>query len=606
MPLAPPDLIPVRALNQVSYCRRLYYLEYVEGLMPINEFVADGIFQHRRVNDPELEQRQRKEGEVLHTRSVSLSSERLGLTGKLDLIEEKDGSVYPVEYKRSAGPNPTEGQPPFWENDAIQLCAQGMLLEEEYGRPIARGVLYYMGSKRRVDVPLDDGLRAKTLAALQLIGELSTRETPPEPLPAELRHRCYGCSLVTICQPEETLYCLEHSRLSPAEETAAGITRVLPQSDEGAVLYLQEQGSFVGKRSEHLVISKDRVELQRLPLAAIRQVVVFGNVQVSTQALECLAHLEVPVVYLSSYGRFLAALLPAPTKNVLLRRDQFRVFSDPVRSLTVARAIVKAKISNQRTLLMRALRSRALSERGPSSEDSLKGADKDGASADAEPPPWEDEAGNHEVRGSDEPAARDMAELLERLECTSDPAVLLGIEGQAAALYFGQFGRMLKADVAGSEFHFSARNRRPPRDPVNALLSFAYALLLKDCFSALCTVGFDPYYGFFHAGRHGKPSLALDLMEEFRPIIADSVVLTLINNGQVNPKDFLIWRAACQLTEQGRKRFFQAYERRKATLVTHPLFGYKMSYGRMLEVQARLLAAYVRGDIPHYTGFTVR
>src|SRR5579875_2369717 len=159
--------------------------------MPINEFVADGIFQHRRINDPELEQRQRKEGDVLHTRSVSLSSERLGLTGKLDLIEEKDGSVYPVEYKRSAGPNPKEGQPAFWENDAIQLCAQGMLLEEEYGQPIAHGVLYYVASKRRVDVPLDEGLRAKTLAAIQLIRELSTWETPPEPLPVELRHRCY-------------------------------------------------------------------------------------------------------------------------------------------------------------------------------------------------------------------------------------------------------------------------------------------------------------------------------------------------------------------------------------------------------------------------------
>jgi CRISPR-associated protein Cas1 len=199
-----------------------------------------------------------------------------------------------------------------------------------------------------------------------------------------------------------------------------------------------------------------------------------------------------------------------------------------------------------------------------------------------------------------------MAELLRRLERISDPAVLLGTEGQAAALYFSQFGRMLKAPVPGRTFDFKGRNRRPPRDPVNALLSFAYAMLLKDCFSALCTVGFDPYCGFFHAGRHGKPSLALDLMEEFRAIIADSVVLTLVNNGSLTTKDFLAWREACQLTEAGRERFFVAYEQRKATIVTHPVFGYKMSYGRMLEVQARMLAAYVRGDIPQYTGFMVR
>jgi CRISP-associated protein Cas1 len=195
---------------------------------------------------------------------------------------------------------------------------------------------------------------------------------------------------------------------------------------------------------------------------------------------------------------------------------------------------------------------------------------------------------------------------LSRLDRVRDPAVLLGTEGQAAALYFSQFGRMLKALAPGREFDFKTRNRRPPRDPVNALLSFAYAMLLKDCFSALCTVGFDPYFGFYHASRHGKPSLALDLMEEFRAVIADSVVLTLINNAMLSPKDFLAWREACQLTEGGRERFFRAYEQRKATVVTHPVFGYKMAYGRMLEVQARMLAAHVRGDIPEYTGFTVR
>lgn len=138
------------------------------------------------------------------------------------------------------------------------------------------------------------------------------------------------------------------------------------------------------------------------------------------------------------------------------------------------------------------------------------------------------------------------------------------------------------------------------------MLSFAYALLAKDCFSAVGTVGFDPYCGFFHADRHGRPSLALDLMEEFRAVIADSVVLTLINNGMLTPDDFLCWREACQLTDHGRRQFFRAYEQRKATVVKHPVFGYPMSYSRMLEVQARMLAACMRGDIPHYTGFTVR
>jgi CRISPR-associated protein Cas1 len=141
---------------------------------------------------------------------------------------------------------------------------------------------------------------------------------------------------------------------------------------------------------------------------------------------------------------------------------------------------------------------------------------------------------------------------------------------------------------------------------VNSLLSFAYALLTKDCFAAVSTVGFDPYKGFFHSNRHGKPSLALDLLEEFRPVIADSVVLTLLNNEMLTRDDFLTWREACQLTEDGRRTFFKVYEQRKATVVTHPVYGYRMSYSRMLEVQARMLAAYVRASVPAYTGFTVR
>lgn len=584
------DLIPVRALNQVTYCSRLYYLEYVESIMPLNEHVEDGLFQHRRVDDPDLQHRPRKEGDALHTRSVQISSERLGITAKLDLVEEKNGTVCPIEYKRGSGPPGGNGHPPYWDNDAVQLCAQGLLLEEELGVPVPRGFLYYIGSKGRVEVPLDDDLRAKTLQAIRTIHELSERDAPPEPLPAELRHRCFGCSLATVCQPEETLYCLGRRQLTPAEESAAGITRVLPQCDEGAVLYLQEPGSHVGKRSEHLVVRKDGEEIQRTPIAAIRQVVVFGNVQLSTQALECLATLEVPVVYLSGYGRFIAALQPAPPKNVMLRANQYRLFADPQHAFTLAKAAVRAKVSNQRTLLMRCLRSRTI--------DDPANGDNEMASRECE------RSESH--RASDEPAARDMAGLLNRLDRISDPAVLLGTEGQAAALYFSQFHRMLKAPSPGRGFDFKSRNRRPPRDPVNALLSFGYAMLLKDCFSALCTVGFDPYCGFYHADRHGKPSLALDLMEEFRAVIADSVVLTLVNNGSLTAKDFLVWREACQLTEEGRKRFFQTYEQRKATVVTHPVFGYKMAYGRMLEVQARMLAAYVRGDIPGYTGFTVR
>jgi CRISPR-associated protein Cas1 len=278
---------------------------------------------------------------------------------------------------------------------------------------------------------------------------------------------------------------------------------------------------------------------------------------------------EVPVVYLTGYGRFIGAFSPPPTKNVSLREAQFRRFDEPAVCLSLSKAVVRAKLSNQRALLMRSLR-------------------------------------GDDARGSDEPAARGLNDMIRGLDDAASMDSVLGMEGQGAALYFGEFGRFLKPQPGGRGFDFTTRNRRPPRDPVNALLSFAYAMLTKDCFAAVCAVGFDPYKGFFHRNRHGKPSLALDLMEEFRSVIADSVVLTLVNNEQVSRDDFLTWRDACQLTEAGRKKFFAAYEARKATVITHPVYQYKMSYSRMLEVQARMLAAFVRGSIPAYTGLTVR
>jgi CRISPR-associated protein Cas1 len=563
-----PDLIPVRALNQATYCPRLYYLQYVDCVMPTNEHVEGGLFDHRRVDDPDLKQKARTEGEAVRTRGVPASSEKFGISGVLDQIEEKHGERYPVETKHGTAPRDADGHPTTWDNDAVQLCAQAMLLEEQSGEPVTRGFQFYAGTRERVAVEFTPELRRKTLDTITLCRDLSASDTPPSPLPAELRHRCFGCSLAPVCLPEETLYQLNAPE--KAEEVSSpNLVRVIPGSDDGAVLYVNEPGSYVGKRSEHLTVKKDGKEITKVPMHAVRQVVLFGNVQVSTQALQTLIENEIPVSLLTGYGKFIGGFQPPPKKNVHLREAQFKMFADPTACLTLAKEVVRAKLSNQRALLMRSLRG----------------------------------DGDH---GSDERSARDMADLLKRLDKAESVGTVFGLEGQGAALYFGEFGRFLVKQPPGRGFDFNSRNRRPPKDPVNALLSFAYALLAKDCFAAACTVGFDPYKGFFHVNRHGKPSLALDLMEEFRPIIADSVVLTLINNEMLTPADFLVWKDACQLTENGRRIFFQAYEQRKATEVTHPVYGYRMTYSRMIEVQARMLAAFVRGTTPRYTGFTVR
>lgn len=565
------DPIPVRALNQLTYCERLYYLQYVDAVVPTNEHVESGLHDHRRVDAPDLKNKTRADRGTATSRGIALTSEALGISGVLDVIEEKAGEQYPVETKHGHAPNDADGNPTVWDNDAVQLCAQAMLMEEAFGVAVPRGFQFSVGSRERVAVEFTDDLRARTRAAITRCRELQVLDAPPPPLPPEQRNKCFGCSLVTVCLPEETLYGIS----KPAEgavEDAKGVElrRVIPQSDTGAVLYLQEPGSKVGKSSEHLVIKKDGKETGRVPLHAVRQVVVCGNVQVSTQALETMAENEIGVSYVTGHGRFVGAFVPAPAKNVSLREAQFRQFSDPATCLALAKEVVRAKLANQRTLLMRSLR------------------------------------GEEEARGSHEYGAKGLNGLLGRIDDQTSVESVLGIEGQGAALYFGEFGRFLKPLPDGKGFDFTTRNRRPPRDPVNALLSFAYAMLARDCFSAVCTVGFDPYKGFFHQGRHGKPSLALDLMEEFRPVIADSVVLTLVNNESLTKGDFITWRGACNLTEAGRRAFFAAYEKRKATEISHPVYGYRMSYSRMLEVQARMLAAFVRGEVPSYTGFTVR
>jgi CRISP-associated protein Cas1 len=283
------------------------------------------------------------------------------------------------------------------------------------------------------------------------------------------------------------------------------------------------------------------------------------------------------VAYFSQGSWFYGLTTGLGLKNVFLRREQFRKADDSEFCLKLARALVGGKIRNQRTLLQR----------------------------------------NHI-----EPPAGALA----RLKCCVDDAeragsleTLLGIEGNAARVYFENFSGMIKADEdvdrtstsetgesAGFDFDFDGRNRRPPRDPVNALLSLAYSMLAKDLTIVCHAVGFDPFLGFYHQLRFGRPALALDLMEPMRSLIADSTVLTAINTRMVTPRDFLRVGASVALASDGRKAFYRAYEQRMDTLVTHPLFGYRVNYRRILEIQARLLARFLTGEIPEYPVFMTR
>ena len=261
------ELIPVRALNQVSYCPRLYYLEYVEAVMPINEYVEDGLFQHRRVNDPDLANRTRKEGDALRTRSVSLTLRALGITGKLDLLEEQGDAIRPVETKRSAAPKDDDGQPTFWENDAIQLCAQGLLVEESIGRHGAQRnhLLRRLEGPRRRSRSTTPSAQA-TLAAIALdsrpVRAGHTARAAPARAPPSLLRLLAGHHLPARGNPlsdppagPEPDPDRRQSLRSAQGAAGVALTRVIPKNDDKAVLYLQEPGAHVGRRSEHLVVT---------------------------------------------------------------------------------------------------------------------------------------------------------------------------------------------------------------------------------------------------------------------------------------------------------------------------------------------------------------
>ena len=337
------------------------------------------------------------------------------------------------------------------------------------------------------------------------------------------------------------------------------------------MLYVDEQGCILKKTGERLLVVKESETIRDIPLIHLGQVVLCGNISVTTPVMQTLLNEGIPVVYLSAYGRYQGALMPQISRNSLLRVAQHRVADDPEKCLALAKTFVHGKISNMRMMLQRRK--------------------------------WRGKAETEAEETTIESSIEGMRKMRGRLPKAENLPELLGLEGNASANYFRSFSSMLNAEMG---FSFEHRTRRPPKDPTNALLSFAYSLLTADVISAIQIVGLDPYVGFFHQQTYGRPCLALDLMEEFRPIIADSVVVTLINNRQITPDDFTQSHGGWFLKDPARKKFYAAYEKRKNETITHPVFKYKISFRRALELQVRLLAKCLMGEIETYTPLTVR
>ena len=554
MPTDLPDLVPARMLNEFAYCPRLFYLEWVQGDFRDSADTVDGRRVHRRVDQESGDVPRPDEAmpdAPIHARSVYLSAPRAGLVARIDLLEGTGTTVSPVDYKRGKAPDTPEGA---WEPERVQLCAQGLILEEN-GYTCTEGILYFAESKQRVRIALDDALRKRTLDLLRELREAAALETIPPPLLDS--PKCPRCSLVSICLPDEV-------NLLALPESAAEPRRLIPARDDALPVYVQDAGAHVGKHDELLSIRTRDGQTREVRLGETSQLGIFGAVQVSTQAIQALCGREIPIVWLSHGGWFYGLTHGMWHKNVELRVQQYKAAFNPTAALALARRFVHVKVKNCRTMLRR----------------------------------------NH--RGLADGVLDDLRRMADRAMEAEASEELLGVEGTAGRIYFENFAGMLSEEATALGFDFDGRNRRPPRDPVNALLSLAYALLTKDVTLALLGVGFDPYLGFYHRMRYGRPALALDLMEEFRPLVADSVVLQVLNSGMLQPRDFVSRAGGTALSPPARARFLEAYERRMDELVTHPVFNYRVSYRRVLEVQARLLGRHLAGEIPDYPAFATR
>lgn len=647
------DLMQARMMNEFIYCPRLFYYEAVEGVFLHNADTERGAALHEKVDRGRgnLARAKKKradalesddqdavaeteagtasddgtdtengtpntstpapdssETDIIHSRSAMLGSPRLGVVAKLDLIEVKVTArkpddlfatrevlgVTPVDYK-AGSPRQTEAGIELWDADKMQLGLQILILRDN-GHTCEEGVIYYRGTKQRVPLrmtpELEEWIIQKTNEARAVAA------SPVIPPPLEHSPKCVRCSLAPVCLPDETRMLAqsmeqragsrEPERAEHRKSQTENVRRLMAARDDKRALYLNTQGYRVGIKSERLIIKDGDRTVEEVRLMDVSHVALFGNIQLSTQAIHELCMQDIPIAYHSVGGKFYGITRGHSLKNITTRMKQFAAAANPVQCLAVAQRIVKGKIRNHRRMLMR----------------------------------------NHIQPPAS--AITTMEEIAGRISKARGLDELLGMEGAAASIYFQHFAGMIKAGAPDDDdllpgldepetsrnnrskeaeaftFDFTQRRRRPPTDPVNAMLSFAYALLAKDCTIAALSVGFDPYIGFYHQPRHGRPALALDLMEEFRPLIAESVVLTAINNRMVNPGHFVRAGDAVNLNEHGRKAFFNAYEQRMGSMITHPIFDYKVCYRRVIELQARLLARWLTGEIPDYVPMETR
>jgi CRISPR-associated protein Cas1 len=475
-------------------------------------------------------------------RAVEVASESLGVIGRCDTVEMDATGAATVVETKAT---PVRRRAEVTEPMVVQLALQAAALAES-GATVAGAAVYFSEHNVRVPVPLGEAELA--LAREHLAGTVRVVSSDVAPEPLEDDPRCTRCSHAGVCLPDERA-------LGPVRR------RVLVADPDAHVVHLSTPGSRASIRAGRLRVHHSREEIGSVPLERVHALVVHGNVDVSSGLLRELLWRRVPVVWCSGTGRVIgwATSGDAPNGGPRVRQH---VVSD-AGHLGLAREFVAAKISNQATLLRR--------------------------------------------HGSVPDAVTQLRLLQRRARAVTSIVDLFGVEGEAASVYFSGFAGMLSESVRVTQgLTFDTRSRRPARDPVNASLNLCYGLLLADVIRAVVACGLDPHAGFLHSSGRNKPALALDLCEEFRAPIADSVVIGAFNNGEVKASDFSDVTGSTRLRDGARKALIAAYERRVTTEFQHPTFGYRVTWRRAMEIQARLVLGVIDGTQPSYRGIAVR
>ena len=520
------------ALHALTYCERLFFMQHVEDISNPTDRVLAGRTLHATQVDKEQE-----------WESIELVSEAWGIRGKVDFARYREGQLVAVEHKKGRAKGDDA-----WDTDKLQVTAYAVLLEEHFGTPVGEGRIRYHANNKTIRVPIDDAAKEKLRTAIARARELSlTVQRPPI---ATNENLCAKCSLAPVCLPEEERFAEAQADDAPASTEPQKVNRYFSPHDDRRIIHVVEIGCQVRRSGLQFIITfpDDDVEDKKIPGKDVSAIILHGNCQITTQAIRFAASENVAVHWLSGGGNYVGGI--APAGGVQRRLRQYRALEDKDLRLALARRLVAAKVENQIRFVARTSR-------------------------------------NRNVR---EAVAEDLQAMqlwAKRVAAADGVDSLRGYEGNIARHYFSAVAQLLSGEE--TLMAFDGRNRRPPQDGFNAALSFGYALLYRDVMSAVISVGLDPALGFYHTPRSASYPLALDLMELFRVLMWDIVLVASVNRQQWREEHFVRTKKMVWLSAAGKRQAVALYEQRKLEKWKHPVLGYSLSYARTMELETRLL-----------------